>query len=128
MSGRGSMLETGRIVRIIPIREQFVNSGRFDDIARDNVSAQFARFFEEQNSKVLVPGFVGDLLKADGGAEASRSCEVLACFRYGEDQKAYRPLQCRHRPHRSPGPAAEGQKSRRHLQDLGVEYSRRTSY
>ena len=127
MSGGGSVLETGRIVRINPIREQFVNSGRFDDITRDNVSAQFACLFEEQNSKVFVPGFVGDLLEANGGAEASRSCEALACFKGGEDQKAYRPLQCRHRPHRSPGLAAGGQMSRRRLQDLGIEYWRRTS-
>ena len=45
------------------------------------MSAEFACFFEEQNSKVFVSGFIGDLLKANGGAEASRSCEALACFK-----------------------------------------------
>ena len=126
MSGRGSVLETGGIIQIVPIREQFVNGGRFDDIARDDVSAELACFFEKQNSKVFVSGFVSDLLQANGGAEASGSCVALACFRGREYQKAYRHLQCRHRPHRSPGPAAEDQMSRRRLQDFGVEYSRKT--
>ena len=68
-------------MRIVPVREQFINGGRFDDIARDDVSAELACFFEKQNPKVFVSGFVGDLLEANGGAEASRSCEALACFK-----------------------------------------------
>ena len=85
------------------------------------MSAELACLFEKQNSKVFVSGFVGDLLKANGGAEASRSCEALACFKGRECQKTYHHLQCRHRPHRSPDPAAGGQMSRRRLQELEVE-------
>ena len=121
MSSRGSVLETGGIIWIVPIREQLVNGGRFDDIARDDVSAELACFFEKQNSKVFISGFVGDLLKANGGAEASRACEALACYKNREYQKAYHHLQCRHRPHRSLGPAAGGQMSRRCLQSIATE-------
>ena len=85
------------------------------------MSAELACFFEKQNSKVFISGFVSDLLKANGGAEASRSCEALACFKDREYQKAYHHLQCRHRPHRSPGLAAGGQMSRRRLQSLATE-------
>ena len=42
MSSRGSIFETRRIVRIVPVREEFVDGGRFNDIAGDDVSAQLA--------------------------------------------------------------------------------------
>lgn len=57
-----------------PVGEQFVNCRRFDDVARDDVSADFPRFFEQKYPEIVIASFIGYLFQSDGCAEASRSC------------------------------------------------------
>ena len=99
------MLKTGWVLGTIPVRKQFVDSGRLDDVARDDVGAEFTCFLEKKNSKVFVAGFIGDLLKTNGCAEAGRPCKTLVGFK-DTHLRTYRRLRYRHRPHRSHGPAA----------------------
>ena len=40
------------------------------------MSAQFACFLEEKNSKVFVSGFIGDLFETNGCAEAGGSYKI----------------------------------------------------
>ena len=84
------------------------------------MSAELARFLEEQDSKVFISGFVGDLFEANGCTEAGGSCKTLACFQ-GECRRTYRHLRCKHRRRRSHGPAPGGQMSHQCLQGLGME-------
>lgn len=74
IGSRSGIFETRGIIPREPAWEELVDGGGFDDVPRNDVGADFTSFFKEEHTEVLIASFIGELLKANGGAEAGWTC------------------------------------------------------
>lgn len=65
----GNMLEPGGIVLREPVWEQFVHGRRLNHVSGHNVVANLPRLLQQQDAKVLVSGFVCELLQPNSGSQ-----------------------------------------------------------
>jgi hypothetical protein len=63
------MFESGWIVFVKPVGEQLVQGSGLEDVSRHNVRSQLTSLFEQDDSELLIAGFVCELLEADCSSE-----------------------------------------------------------
>lgn len=113
IAGRGGAVEARLVVLGQPVGEELLDCVGLDDGAGQDVCAELAGLFQEQDAEIFIAGFVGKLLEADGGGETCWACGQKTAWLDGLelDEKAdhgtgFRGAHLRllytHRPGRSP--------------------------
>lgn len=59
---RSSTFEAGGIVFRKPVRQELVNGTRFEDVAGQDMCADFGPFFQDYDAELVVAGVIGELL------------------------------------------------------------------
>lgn len=118
VAGRSGAVEARLVVLGQPVREELLDCVGLDDSAGQDVGADLAGLFQEQDTEIFIAGFVGELFEADGGGETCWACgqEITWLDGLGLDDKvghgtrfqdikilgAHLRLLYTHRPDRSP--------------------------
>ena len=79
--GRGGTLESRRVVFREPIREELVDGGGLNDVAGHNMGSDFAAFFQENDAKLFIAGFVRQLFETNCCTESGRACVSMSVWR-----------------------------------------------
>lgn len=63
------MLESRRVIFRQPVRKQLVDRCRLEDVPGNNVIADLARFFQQEDAKLFISSFIREFFQLYGRSQ-----------------------------------------------------------